>query len=168
MPRQLDRERAAGVELAVRWAITRSGRTGADVYDLAVAGGRARVTRGGRRARPPPVTITVDGVEFLRLVTRATRPDARLHERRARRDRGHHGRGTDGFAVPGAGRRAGPQTERKHGRRFASGILIGDPPGAAGFPRLRIDRARLRSRLGPLPEPPHVSRIASRLAVRGP
>ena len=68
IPRQLDRPRAVGAELTVRWVITRSPGAGAEVYDLAVSGGRARVTRGSREPTPP-VTITVDGVEFLRLLS---------------------------------------------------------------------------------------------------
>ncbi|HSO99581.1 MAG TPA: SCP2 sterol-binding domain-containing protein [Solirubrobacteraceae bacterium] len=70
IPRQLDRQRAVDVELAARWIITRSpgADADADVYDLAVAGGRARVTRGSREP-VPPVTITVDGVRFLRLLS---------------------------------------------------------------------------------------------------
>jgi putative sterol carrier protein len=73
MPRQLDRPRAAGAELAVRWVLTRSGGGAADVYDLAVSGGQARVTRGSSEPAPP-VTITVDGVRFLRLVSGDTDP----------------------------------------------------------------------------------------------
>jgi putative sterol carrier protein len=68
IPRLLDRPRAAGVELAVRVVITHSPSAGADVYDIAVADGEARVTRGSHEP-PPSVTITVDGVRFLRLLS---------------------------------------------------------------------------------------------------
>jgi putative sterol carrier protein len=105
VPRQLDSRRAAGVELAVRCAITHNRGDGADVYDLAVTGGRARVTRGSD-APMPPVTITVDGVEFLRLVTGATDPMRAYMsgELAATGDIMAAARMASMFRVPGAGR----------------------------------------------------------------
>lgn len=67
MPRQLDARRARGVRLSARWVISSRGGRRADVYDLTVESGRARVRR-GEGGNPPKVTITVDGAEFLRLV----------------------------------------------------------------------------------------------------
>ncbi len=68
MPKQLDRTRAARLSATVRWRITGRQDGGADVYDLTIDDGRCRVSRRERGAAPQ-VTITVDGVEFLRLIT---------------------------------------------------------------------------------------------------
>ena len=68
MPKQLDPTRAAGVRSAVRWRITGRADDGADTYDLVLEDGRARTIRGGN-GQNHRLTITVDGVEFLRLVS---------------------------------------------------------------------------------------------------
>lgn len=68
MPKHLDRTRAARLTANVRWRITGSRDGDADVYDLAITKGRCRVGRGEGSAQPQ-VTITVDGVEFIRLIT---------------------------------------------------------------------------------------------------
>jgi putative sterol carrier protein len=68
MPKQLDAEQAVGVTTAIRWDIT--GRTDGeiDTYLLALDNGRARTSK-GTGDEPPRLTITIDGVEFLRLVS---------------------------------------------------------------------------------------------------
>jgi putative sterol carrier protein len=68
MPKQLDAEQAVGVTTAIRWDIT--GRTDGeiDTYLLALDNGRARTSK-GTEGEPPRLTITMDGVEFLRLVS---------------------------------------------------------------------------------------------------
>lgn len=68
MPRQLDRKRARRVDAAVRWCITQADSETVDVYELVLNEGRCRVDR-GRRTVEPRVTITLDGAEFVRLVT---------------------------------------------------------------------------------------------------
>lgn len=68
MPKHLDRTRAARLSATVRWRITGRQDGGADDYYLRIEDGRCRVSRHERGAAPQ-VTITVDGVEFLRLIT---------------------------------------------------------------------------------------------------
>lgn len=68
MPRQLDRRRAERVDATVRWQITAPAGDAVDVYDLIFTEGRCRVVR-GRSGGEARVTITVDGAEFVRLVT---------------------------------------------------------------------------------------------------
>jgi alkyl sulfatase BDS1-like metallo-beta-lactamase superfamily hydrolase len=69
MPRQLDAEQAAGVTTAIRWDITGRSDGAVDTYLLELANGRARTTKDTAAAEPPRLTITMDGVEFLRLVS---------------------------------------------------------------------------------------------------
>ncbi len=73
MPRRLDRTRAVGVESTVRWCITGRPGGGADTYQLEVAEGRCRVER-GTTSNDARVTITLDGAEFLRLVSGSSDP----------------------------------------------------------------------------------------------
>jgi hypothetical protein len=68
IPRHLDRERAAGVSSTVRWRITGRPDGGVDTYHLEIADGTCRVTR-GKPTIEPRLTITLDGAEFVRLVT---------------------------------------------------------------------------------------------------
>jgi putative sterol carrier protein len=68
MPRHIDPKTAKSMNCTIRWRITRKGDDEADVYDLEFIDGRCRVIRGPGVA-PPKLTITVDGVEFLRLAT---------------------------------------------------------------------------------------------------
>jgi hypothetical protein len=73
MPKQLDTAQAVGVTTAIRWDIT--GRTDGEVdtYLLELDNGRAHTSKAGEpaggRAGGPNLTITMDGVEFLRLVS---------------------------------------------------------------------------------------------------
>ncbi len=73
MPKQLDAERARGLRTAIRWCITGRADDGVDTYHLLVENGEARTTRepGGEN---PRLTITMDGVEFLRLVSGNSNP----------------------------------------------------------------------------------------------
>jgi hypothetical protein len=73
MPRQLDRKQAARTAGSVRWRILGPCDGEADTYDLELSDGRCRVTR-GERAPDPQLTITVDGGEFLRIVTGSSDP----------------------------------------------------------------------------------------------
>jgi alkyl sulfatase BDS1-like metallo-beta-lactamase superfamily hydrolase len=67
MPRYLDRTRAKGMNLAIRWQVTAPGTGGdPDVYDLVIAERRCRVVRRGR-GPAPLVTITIEATDLLRL-----------------------------------------------------------------------------------------------------
>jgi len=68
MPKQLDPAQAAGVKSSIRWCITGRSDGGMDTYQLEIEGGKCRMVREphGAAAR---VTITIDGVEFLRLAS---------------------------------------------------------------------------------------------------
>jgi putative sterol carrier protein len=68
MPQRLSRRRAAGMNAVIEWQITGRPDGGADAYQLAVANGRARVRRGSLEPNPL-LTITLDGADFLKLVT---------------------------------------------------------------------------------------------------
>jgi putative sterol carrier protein len=68
MPQHLDRRRAAGMRASILWRITGRADGEADAYHLEFEDGRCRVVRGPRDTKPR-VTITVDGAEFLRIVT---------------------------------------------------------------------------------------------------
>lgn len=68
MPKHLDRTRAGRLSATVRWRITGDQDRHVDVYDLAISDGQCQVSRGAGSAEPR-VTITVDRVEFVRLIT---------------------------------------------------------------------------------------------------
>ena len=68
MPRQMDTEAAKGVTTAIQWNITGRGDDGIDTYLLIIQDGRARTERGAT-SPPPKLTITMDAVEFLRLIS---------------------------------------------------------------------------------------------------
>ncbi|MGA9857230.1 MAG: SCP2 sterol-binding domain-containing protein [Solirubrobacteraceae bacterium] len=68
MPRQLDASRATAVSTAIQWNITGRADDGLDIYLLIIDTGQARTTR-GTDGPAPKLTITMDGVEFLRLVS---------------------------------------------------------------------------------------------------
>ena len=70
MPQQLDRRRAAGVNAAVLWQIGGRPDGGSDEFRLSIADASARTARRRHDDLPPPVlTITMDGVDFLKLIT---------------------------------------------------------------------------------------------------
>jgi len=68
MPKQMDANAAAGVTTTIRWDITGRPDDGVDTYLLRVQNGTAQTTR-GTDGPEPRLTITMDGVEFLRLVS---------------------------------------------------------------------------------------------------
>jgi alkyl sulfatase BDS1-like metallo-beta-lactamase superfamily hydrolase len=68
VPRQMDARQAAGVETTIRWCITGRPDEETDVYHLVIEGGKANVVK-GLPGPDPRLTITMDGVEFLRLVS---------------------------------------------------------------------------------------------------
>jgi predicted lipid carrier protein YhbT len=68
IPQQFDGKRAGSINATMCWRITGRENEQVDTYWLQVADGRCRVLRRGA-ALEPSVTITVDGVEFLQLVT---------------------------------------------------------------------------------------------------
>ncbi|MFZ0040140.1 MAG: SCP2 sterol-binding domain-containing protein [Solirubrobacteraceae bacterium] len=68
MPKQVDAAAAADVNTSIRWCITGRGDGGMDVYQLELEAGQARIIR-GEDGPEPRLTITMDGVEFLRLVS---------------------------------------------------------------------------------------------------
>jgi predicted lipid carrier protein YhbT len=68
MPKQLDAGRAPEVSTTIRWCITGRSDDGVDTYDLTVDNGAVHTTREASGAAPR-LTITMDGVEFLRLVS---------------------------------------------------------------------------------------------------
>jgi putative sterol carrier protein len=68
MPKQLNTDRARGVRTTIRWCITGRADDGVDTYHLYVENGQARTSR-EPSAENPRLTITMDGVEFLRLVS---------------------------------------------------------------------------------------------------
>lgn len=70
MRQRIDPGRAAGVEAIVEWRIGGRRRGGLDRYQLAFAGGRCRLRRGGGQV--PTLTLEMDGVGFLRLVAGAS------------------------------------------------------------------------------------------------
>lgn len=68
MPRQMDAAAAKDVSTAIQWNITGRADDGVDTYLLVIEHGSARTIRGAS-GPPPNLTITMDGVEFLRLVS---------------------------------------------------------------------------------------------------
>ncbi|MGI8712966.1 MAG: SCP2 sterol-binding domain-containing protein [Solirubrobacteraceae bacterium] len=68
MPKQLDAAQAVGVTTSIRWDITGRSDGAVDTYMLELDNGTAR-TAHGADGEPPRLTITMDGVEFLRLVS---------------------------------------------------------------------------------------------------
>jgi putative sterol carrier protein len=75
MPRQLDAKAAANVKTTIRWNITGRQDEGVDIYTLEVDHGMARANR-GTEGPEPKLTITMDGVEFLRLISGNSDPMA--------------------------------------------------------------------------------------------
>jgi putative sterol carrier protein len=68
MPKQLNLTEATDTKTSVRWTITGHADGGIDTYQLELDNGRCWVDRGAA-LQPPRLTITIDGVDFLRLVS---------------------------------------------------------------------------------------------------
>jgi len=67
MPRQVDASVAAGTTLAIKWVVTGRADGGSDVYQLVIEEGRARTERA--ESVEARLTVTLDGVEFLKLAS---------------------------------------------------------------------------------------------------
>jgi hypothetical protein len=68
MPKQLDVTQAAGVRSSIRFCITGRPDGEVDTYQLEIDDGRAWTIH-GTGGPDPRLTVTVDGVEFLRLAS---------------------------------------------------------------------------------------------------
>jgi putative sterol carrier protein len=75
IPRQLDAKAAANIKTAIRWNITGRADEGVDSYLLEIDNGTARANR-GTEGPDPKLTVTMDGVEFLRLISGNSDPMA--------------------------------------------------------------------------------------------
>ncbi len=73
MPQFVDRRQSRKLNASVRWTITGRADRGTDVYDLVFEDGRCRVIRGGG-TNEPPVSIALDGAEFLRIAAGSSDP----------------------------------------------------------------------------------------------
>jgi alkyl sulfatase BDS1-like metallo-beta-lactamase superfamily hydrolase len=67
MPRQVDASTAGETPTAIRWVVTGRPDGGNDVYQLLIEDGQARTERG--EAAEARLTVTLDGVEFLKLAS---------------------------------------------------------------------------------------------------
>jgi putative sterol carrier protein len=68
MPKQVDASQAEGLKTSIRWRISGRHDGGVDIYQLDFEDGHCHVIR-GKGGKDPRLTITLDGVEFLRLVS---------------------------------------------------------------------------------------------------
>ncbi len=68
MPKQLEGSQSKGVTTSIRWCLTGRPDGGSDIYQLELESGQGRVIRGAD-GPDPRLTITLDGVDFLRLVS---------------------------------------------------------------------------------------------------
>jgi putative sterol carrier protein len=68
IPKQIDTAQAASMKTSIRWSITGRPDDGLDTYQLEVDDGRCWVTR-GERMSDPRLTVTIDGVDFVRLIS---------------------------------------------------------------------------------------------------
>lgn len=68
MPKQLDSGQANAVTSSIRWCLTGRADGGIDTYQLELEAGRGRIIRGADGPEPR-LTITLDGVDFLRLAS---------------------------------------------------------------------------------------------------
>jgi putative sterol carrier protein len=107
MPKALDREAAEGVTAVIEYRIG-GGRAGAeDRYQVVIEGGRCFATR--RLEREPTMTLRMDGVTFLKLITgTATGPEVFMTGKLAiEGDLMLAARMPALFRIPSAGRRDG-------------------------------------------------------------
>jgi putative sterol carrier protein len=68
MPKQVNLTEATDTKSSVRWTITGRADGAIDTYQLELDNGRCWVER-GTSLQPPRLTITIDGVDFVRLVS---------------------------------------------------------------------------------------------------
>jgi len=68
LPKQLDGGQAKGVTSSIRWCLTGRSDAEVDTYQLELENGQARIIRGAD-GPDPRLTITLDAVDFLRLVS---------------------------------------------------------------------------------------------------
>jgi putative sterol carrier protein len=80
MPQHIDRRRANRLDAVIRWSVTGRGDGGADVYDLVISEGRARISRSGRHV--PRLTITIGAAELVRLASGTLDPMQAYYKRR--------------------------------------------------------------------------------------
>jgi hypothetical protein len=83
MPQHFDRTRAGGIEATIRWCVTGRADGGADTYELRIADGNCRVSHGSNGTEPR-LTITLDGVELVKLATGNSDPVQAYFSRRVR------------------------------------------------------------------------------------
>lgn len=124
MPRLLDSDRAIGVRTAIRWRITGRPDEGIDTYLLEVDNGRAHTHR-GTEGPEPKLTVTMDGVEFLRLISGNSDPMAAYFKGRIQLegDIMVAAQLAQLFRMPGARPDSGPESSNGGGE-------LDDPPGA--------------------------------------
>lgn len=67
MPKQIDATAAAGTTITIRWVVSGRPDGGHDVYHLLIEQGRAWTERG--ETLEARLTVTLDGVEFLKLAS---------------------------------------------------------------------------------------------------
>ena len=67
MPRQVDASAAAGTSTTIQWVLTGRSDGASDFYHLVIEDGRARTERG--ESADARLTVTLDGVEFLKLAS---------------------------------------------------------------------------------------------------
>ncbi|MGO9881389.1 MAG: SCP2 sterol-binding domain-containing protein [Solirubrobacteraceae bacterium] len=68
MPKQVNVSDATDLKTSIRWSIIGRGDGGTDTYQLELDNGRCWVDRGAH-LQTPRLTVTIDGVDFLRLVS---------------------------------------------------------------------------------------------------
>jgi putative sterol carrier protein len=126
MPKQLDSKQAAGVTTSIRWCITGRSDEGVDTYLLQVQSGGARTSR-GTDGPDPRLTITMDGVEFLRLISGNSDPMSAYFKGRIQLagDIMVAAQLAQMFKMPGGGTHAG--TENEPGSGNGTGADLDEP-----------------------------------------
>jgi putative sterol carrier protein len=68
MPKQVNVSEASDLKTSIRWSITGRNDGATDTYQLELDNGRCWVDRGAH-LQTPRLTVTIDGVDFVRLVS---------------------------------------------------------------------------------------------------
>jgi putative sterol carrier protein len=128
MPRQMDAKAAANVKTAIRWNITGRPDDGVDSFLLEIDNGTARTTRSDE-GPDPKLTITMDGVELLRLITGNSDPMSAYFKGRVQLagDIMVAAQLAQIFKMPGGGGRT--SGEGANGTNGGAGGDLDDPPG---------------------------------------